>query len=270
MNISNASEIPYVKFSECLEAPLYNTIDEFIINEFKFDSRIKENESNIQIERIDTGENTIQMDNLTGNIKGLEQNEKFNAIKENENTTATKINEDLTKNLNIDEILKQKYGSSTDKKLKTRTDEEKFRVCANNIFELKLSKQAKLAKERQVVQRFNNLSAKEKERKKFSAYESFSKSCQNFIHKSFVTGQVDLESKKVFYKTPSATLCVFLGFDLAQIFKDDITFNVELQYYEDLPNFTNVLIGMNKVYRKLIEITEKRKKIMEKKGFLKK
>lgn len=245
-----------------------------IINEISSSSNmlVKETE-NIAMENVNTNE-PIHQKTATQDIKtqpqAVEQEVKINGINEQDKVKISETNGDLTENLNINEILAQKYGPCKEEKLQIRTDAEKLRNCMNNIFKPKPTKQERLAKEREVVQRFYSLSPEEQDRKRISAYEHFSKSCREFINKSFIAGRVNLEGKKVFYKMPSATLCVFFGFDLAQIFVNEITFNINLQDYKELYNFTDVLIDMNNVHRKLIEITEKRKEIMQKKGFLKK
>lgn len=221
----------------------------------------KELSANLNINNI-----IVQENNVDNGGKLLIQKITTEEPKENEDIPDDEITEDLTKNLNINEILRQKSSTENtqSKQIKIRTQS-----FVKNALKTEFSKKkAKLAKERRTVERLNALSVGEKEQKMRATHEQFSQSCQDFIHKSFTTGIVDLKDKS-FFKTRTAPLCVFFGFDLAQIFRNEITFNTALEYYKDLPNFTNVLVDMNAVHRKLTSDTEKRKKIMIKKGFLK-
>lgn len=199
-------------------------------------------------------------------------NEIFSHLEMESVESVESINEDLTKNLNINEIIRQKDQLQNNMKTSFQKIKEAIKLNEESLDLCKTSKFERRRQEVMAIQKLNQLSTNDKKAKENIMYTKFSDLCRNFINEAFITGTVDLRGKNAIHETQSATLCVFFGHDLGKIFLDNIldSSRVKLEDYQCTPQFTDVLRAMNTVHRKFIKTSEKYKKIMLKRKYLEK
>lgn len=204
----------------------------------------KDMEGNSIVNNITQGNITQQMSSITITQSNKEANKETKEAKNdtdsnNIDNSKTVIFQDDGKAFlysdNFDIPKEEAKKESKNKKI----DEQQFAISIDKLF-LKYPKNNNSNEKvfdltNLRPKQFKNMTNDEKDWARLLVYNNFSRLCQAFIQRTLLVKELNLAMKNQFLGAKETKFCVLTGFNIKQIFLDELLLNVDLKCYNNQP-----------------------------------